>query len=83
MGDRWIVSSHSYMQHRSLHAAAKERERLSKKFPDTAFRIYRTKTQLGPTRSRQIIESLQKEVDDLQAEIESLKSQIAALMPDS
>ena len=44
MADRWIITSHKYMQHESLEAAQAERERLRKLVPKKYFYLHRIKT---------------------------------------
>jgi hypothetical protein len=41
--NRWIVSRHSFLEHRSPRLAELERARLAAKHPDDRFRLYRIK----------------------------------------
>lgn len=75
MADRWIITTHTYCEHKSLAAAKAERKRLAKQCPNRQFKLRRTKTSLNPSRSKRIIADLERQVADL-------KSQIAALQPD-
>ena len=67
MADKWIVSNYHFHQHKSREAAEAELQRLSEKLPKKRFRIYRLKTALEPSGSRQRIEELEAENARLRA----------------
>jgi len=51
--NRWIVSSHAFLEHTSIVDAEREFKRLSGMFPKRKFRVYRIKRVVDPEKPQQ------------------------------